>query len=71
MVGIRGDDATGSLASVYFSIPSDLPDLPSQFVTGFTLLTFVEREWLEDWTGMQRRALPGKMWQLEVDVEEF
>jgi len=57
--------------SVYFSIPSVLPDLPSQFVTGFTLLTFVGTEWLKDRTGMQRRAMHGEMWQLEVDVEGF
>ena len=56
--------------STFLSL-SVLPDLPSQFVTGFTLVTFVRTEWLVDWRGMQRRALDGEMWQLEGDVEEF
>jgi hypothetical protein len=71
MVGIRGDDATGSPASVFFSIPFSPPWPTLAVCKGFTLLTFVGTEWLEDWREMQRRALDGEMWQLEGNVEEF
>jgi hypothetical protein len=55
--------------STFLSL-SVLPDLPS-VCKGFTLLTFVGTEWLEDWRGTDRKALDGEMSQLKGDVEEF
>ena len=65
------DDATGSPASVYFSIPFSPPWPTLTVCKGFTLPTFAWTEWLEDGRGMDRMPLDGELSQLKRDVEEF